>query len=45
LPRYVHLSRSEPDRSLFTIPGDYTIVDENSTFTIKWDTKSDAKQQ
>ena len=33
-----NLSRNNPDASLFIVPADYTTVDENGTFTIKWDT-------
>jgi len=39
-----NLSRNEPDPSLFMAPADYTTVDENGTFTIKWDTTSSGKQ-
>jgi hypothetical protein len=30
------LTRDEPDPSLFLVPADYTLVDENATFEIKW---------
>jgi hypothetical protein len=39
-----NLTRNDPDPSLFMVPADYTTVDENGTFTIKWDTTSSAKQ-
>ena len=40
-----NLSRAEPDPGLFMIPPDYTIIDENSSFNIKWDTTAGVKQQ
>jgi hypothetical protein len=35
-----NLSRSDPDPTLFMVPADYTTVDENAKFTIKWDSTS-----
>jgi hypothetical protein len=32
----LNLSRTEPDPSLFTVPADYSIVDETGPFTIKF---------
>lgn len=34
-----NLSRNEPDPSLFTVPADYSTIDEKSDFTIKWGAK------
>jgi hypothetical protein len=34
--RIVNLNTEEPDPALFTLPADYTIVDESSSFTIAW---------
>jgi TonB family protein len=33
-----NLTRNDPDPNSFMVPADYATVDENSTFTIKWDT-------
>jgi len=38
-----NLTRDNPDPNLFMVPADYQIVDENGTFTIKWDTSSSKK--
>jgi hypothetical protein len=32
----LNLSRAEPDPLLFTIPADYTVVDETGDFTIRY---------
>jgi hypothetical protein len=34
--KITNLSTSEPDPSLFTVPSDYSIVDEKGDFSIKW---------
>jgi hypothetical protein len=34
--RLTNINRLEPDPILFMVPGDYTIVDENGPFTIKY---------
>jgi hypothetical protein len=39
-----NLTRNDPDPGLFMVPADYTTVDENGTFTIKWDTTSSPRQ-
>jgi hypothetical protein len=40
----LNLSRVEPDPSLFTVPPDYSMVDEAGTFTIKVSGSSNATQ-
>ena len=40
----LNLSRAEPDPSLFTVPGDYSIVDESGPFTIKFGGSQNATQ-
>jgi hypothetical protein len=34
--RYENFSTAEPDPSLFMVPGNYSVVDEKESFTIKW---------
>ena len=34
--KLIHVSRSEPDPSLFQPPPDFTVVDEKTDFTITW---------
>ena len=38
--QFQNLSRAEPDPFLFTIPSDYSIVDETGPFTIKYGSQS-----
>jgi hypothetical protein len=40
----LNLSRTEPDPSLFTVPADYSMVDETGPFTIKVGGNSNAAQ-
>ena len=37
--RFANLSTSEPDPALFMVPTDYTVVDEEKSFTIAWGEK------
>jgi len=38
--KLINISRAEPSASLFQPPPDYTVVDEEADFTIKWGTES-----
>jgi hypothetical protein len=40
----LNLSRAEPDPSLFTVPADYSMVDESGPFTIKFGGSPNAAQ-
>jgi hypothetical protein len=40
----LNLSRAEPDPFLFTVPSDYSIVDETGPFTIKFGSSQNATQ-
>ncbi len=40
----LNLSRAEPDPSLFTVPPDYSMVDESGPFTIRFGNSSNAAQ-
>ena len=40
----LNLSRAEPDPSLFTVPPDYSMVDESGPFTIKFGRAANAAQ-
>ncbi len=40
----LNLSRTEPDPSLFTVPPDYSVVDESGPFTIKFGSSPNAAQ-
>jgi hypothetical protein len=36
IQKLINISRDEPSASLFQPPPDYTVVDEEADFTIKW---------